>query len=65
MKRISLYDAEIADVVEEGLHRRTRLLRNTTGNGTFSEERHVELIAREVERAQRVHASMKGENNER
>jgi predicted transcriptional regulator len=59
VERISLYDMELADVVEDKLYRRRRLLNNITGDGTFSEEEYAELVAREVERAHKFCASMR------
>lgn len=56
----SVYDLELADIAQDRQLRRERLLGAINGNGTFSEQEYAELVAREVERAQRLHRQMKG-----
>jgi hypothetical protein len=58
VKKISMFDMELADVMQDRLLRRHRLRQNILGNGTFDEDEYAHLIATEVERAQRQHARL-------
>lgn len=62
--RPTIYDLELADIAQDRLLRRRRLRSNVTGNGSFCEDEYANLVACEVERAQKTIARMMEKRHE-